>query len=171
MRELIDIFKPNDEIHEFMKQNEILEYQITSNGVDVQGNAYIGEEGSHLIELPFKFNEIHGDFSCSDVGLITLKNNPNVVHGDFSCSDNQLTSLEFIPKYLGKICFCMNNNIEPWGHRYLLFSEVQGKIFTDKNDLDRFFRKYQNKKALIPEALKELRELQKRWEQMNARTY
>ena len=170
MREHIKLFESQDQkIREFMKKHKIKDYTRTPEGVDVHEEVTLANYV--LPELPFQFNVIHGNFACSDNKIQSLRGAPRVVHGDFCCTWNKLQSLEFCPKFVQGVFYCNNNDIEPWEHRYLLFSEVQGKIFTDKNDLDRFFRKYQNKKALIPEALKELRELQKRWEQMNARTY
>jgi len=167
MRNHINLFESQEqEIHTFMKQNGIQKYEITSDGVDVHQNVHLFNR--KLTELPFQFNVINGDFDCTSNKLTSLSGSPRVVHGGFSCTWNKLQSLEFCPKFVQGVFYCNNNDIEPWEHRYLLFSEVQGKIFTDKNDLDRFFRKYQNQKSGIPQALKELREIQIQWEQENA---
>ena len=151
------------EIHEFMMKHELQKYQITSNGVDVHSGFHLYNYNLH--ELPFQFNEIHGNFTCSHNKLESLQGAPRVVHGTFYCKNNKITSLSGAPKVVEGDFYCSGNNIEPWEHRYLLFSEIHGRIQTDSYELDKFFQKYQNKKAGIPEALKELKVLQKQWEQ------
>jgi len=160
MHELKLFEEQNEEIHEFMKKHKIKEYDITPQGVDVHQDVNLN--GRELHELPFQFNEIHGFFECSTGNLKSLRNAPRVVRGYFSCTNNQLKSLEFCPKFVQGDFYCFSNKISPWEHRYLLFSEVQDEIRTSNSELNLFFRKYQNQKALIPQALKELRELQKR---------
>ena len=85
-----------------------------------------------------------------------------MVQGYFSCADNKLTSLSGCPKFVRGGFFCSLNQIPPWEYRYLLFSEIQGKIHTRNTELNVFFEQYQNKKSLIPEALKALKGLQNR---------
>ena len=158
MREHIKLFESQDQkIHEFMKKHGIQDYTGTPQGVDVHQdvNLYYSE----LPEFPFQFNVIRGYFSCSGNKLTSLQGAPRVVHGGFNCSGNELQSLHDAPKFVHGNFYCNNNDIEPWAHRYLLFSEIQGGIHTGNTELNEFFKLYQNKKALIPEALKELRKL------------
>ena len=170
MREHINLFEQqNEEIHEFCKKYKIYDYTVTPEGVDVQGKVKIKDRSLH--KLPFQFNVIHGDFNIEYSGLQTLENTPRVVHGYFDCSNNELQSLHDIPKFIKGVLYCELNNIEPWEYRYLLFSEIQGRIYTNPVELIKLFKLYQNQKSLIPQALKELREIQIQWEQMNARTY
>ena len=167
MREHIKLFEEqNDEIHEFMKNHKIKKYDITPQGVDV--NQVVDLYDCDLTRIPFQFNVIHGDFSCSNNELQSLQNAPRVVHGDFNCTNNKLKSLEFCPKFVKQNFYCNRNQISPWEYRYLLFSEIQGEIFIGKPKLNLFFRKYKNQKALIPQALKELREHQIQWDQKYA---
>jgi len=167
MRDHINLFESQEqEIHKFMEQNGIQKYEITPEGVDVHQDVWLSNSG--LLELPFQFNIVHGNFSGSNNELESLRGAARVVHGNFGCSYNYLESLEFCPKFIKKEFYCSGNKISPWEHRYLLFSEIQGGINTNNKKLDWFFIKYKNQKALIPEALKELRLLQIKWEQENA---
>ena len=140
-----------------MKKHNIVKYEITSDGVDVHQDVKLYE--GNLPELPFQFNEVHGSFACRDNGLQSLRGSPRLVHADFNCSSNKLTSLEHAPKVVHGNFYCYDNQIPTWEHRYLLFSEIQGMILTNNYPLDLWFRRYQNQKSLIPEALKELRKL------------
>jgi len=164
MREHIKLFESQEQlIHEFMKKYEIENYTITPEGVDVHQNVHLFNR--KLTEFPFQFNIVHGFFECSDNKLESLQGAPRVVHGSFYCDNNKIKSLQFCPKFVEGNLDCNSNPIEPWEHRYLLFSEIQGEIKTETDGLDEFFHKYQNKKALIPQALKELREIQIWWDQ------
>ena len=167
MREHIKLFESQEqEIHEFMKKHNIENYTITPEGVDVHQNVHLFNR--KLTELPFQFNIVHGDFECTSNKLTSLSGSPRVVRGYFSCTNNQLKSLEFCPKFVQGDFYCFSNKISPWEYRFLLFSEIQGEIETESKALDKFFRKYKNQKHLIPQALKELREIQIRCEQKNA---
>jgi len=155
-------------IHEFCKNHNIQNYKITPQGVDVHEDVILAR--IDLTEFPFQFNVVRGNFNCGENKIESLKNSPRVVQrGYFRCSkNNKLTSLEHAPKVVQYDFYCFDNKIVPWEHRYLLFSEIQGRIYTGNSELNEFFRKYQNQKALIPEALKELRVLQNECEQRDA---
>ena len=164
MREHIKLFEEqNEEIHEFMKNHGILKYEITPEGVDVHQDVWLSNSG--LLELPFQFNIVHGYFNLRNSGLTSLRNAPRVVNKFFSCSNCNLKSLEFCPKFIGDEFFGYANQAPPWETRYLLFSEIHVGVDFEDLTLDRFFEKYQNKKALIPEALKVLKAIQEQWDQ------
>ena len=134
---------------------------LEDQSVDILGNFV---PGGLFGELPFQINESQRcDISVNE--LFTLKGSSRIVHENFNCAhNNKLQSLQFCPKFVKGNFYCSLNDIEPWEHRYLLFSEIQGGILTGNSELDLFFKRYQNQKAGIPEALKELREIQKRFE-------
>ena len=111
-------------------------------------------------KLPFRFNRCELNCDVEGSALTTLENVPLEVHGWFNCSHNYLRSLEFCPKFVQGDFDCSGNQIPLWEYRYLLFSEIHGEIRTPSSALDEFFKRYQNKKHLIPQALKELRKLQ-----------
>ena len=164
MRKHIKLFESQEqEIHTFMKKHEIENYTITPEGIDVHQDVDL--YNCELPELPFQFNVIHGNFSCSGNKLTSLRGAPRVVQGYFSCADNKLKSLHDIPKFVQGDFYCAYTHnakkmkVPPWEYRFLLFSEIQGEIETESKALDEFFRKYKNKKSLIPQALKELRTL------------
>ena len=52
------------------------------------------------------FGKVTVDFSCSDLGLISLEGAPQEVGGDFDCSYNQLTSLEGAPQEVSRYFDC-----------------------------------------------------------------
>ena len=149
------------DIHWFMDKYRIQDYVITPEGVDVHQDVNL--YNCELPELPFQFNVIHGNFSCSGNKLTSLRGAPRVVQGYFSCADNKLKSLHDIPKFVQGDFYCAYTHnakkmkVPPWEHRYLLFSEIQGGIYTGNSELIKFFKLYQNQKHLIPQALKELR--------------
>ena len=57
------------------------------------------------------FGEVTGYFSCSTLGLISLKGAPQTVGGDFDCYKNQLTSLKGAPKEVGGSFHCSSNQL------------------------------------------------------------
>ena len=57
------------------------------------------------------FGKVTVDFSCSDLGLISLEGAPQEVGGDFDCSYNQLTSLEGAPQEVGGDFSCYYNHL------------------------------------------------------------
>ena len=57
------------------------------------------------------FGKVTGDFSCSDLGLTSLKGAPQEVGGNFDCSYNQLTSLEGAPQEVGGDFRCYYNHL------------------------------------------------------------
>jgi hypothetical protein len=64
-------------------------WTLNENGkVDVDGAVYIRSE--NLTEIPVKFGEVKGEFSCSYNNLTTLKNCPDFISGSFYCSYNNL---------------------------------------------------------------------------------
>ena len=95
----------------FTKENEIArvirdhwimidQYIINDDGsIDVDGNVKFSTD--YLTELPLRFNKVTGDFDCSKLSLVTLKNAPLEVGGDFDCSFNNLTSLRYAPTKVG----------------------------------------------------------------------
>jgi len=169
MRNHIKLFESQEqEIHTFMNSWGYPNYTITPEGVDYFGDISFYENQNNKLE--FQFNLIHGNFGIANTRITSLQNGPRVVEGDFDCSESKLDSLLYCPKFVQGDFYCYGNNhlLGPWEHRYLLFSEIHGNIETELPDLDLFFKRYQNQKALIPEALKELRELQIEWDQKNA---
>ena len=57
------------------------------------------------------FGKVTGDFSCSDLGLISLEGAPQEVGGNFDCSYNYLTSLKGAPQEVGGDFSCYYNHL------------------------------------------------------------
>lgn len=66
------------------------------NSLDILQSCFISVDLNNK-ELPFKFNIIHGDFDCSDIGLISFKNFPNEIKGSFYATNNCFKSTKEIP--------------------------------------------------------------------------
>jgi hypothetical protein len=98
----LKVFKPKD-ISQFLE----------SCKPDAAGNfnGNIDLSGLNLKQLPFKYNKVSGDFSCSFNQLESLVGAPKWVGNDFNCSYNQLTSLEGAPKYVGNDFNCSYNQL------------------------------------------------------------
>ena len=154
------------EIHDFFRSHGITKYEITPDGVNIHEDTRV--HSPRIEEIPFQINEVHGNFKLLYGRLKTLKNGPRIVHGTFDVTGNQLRSLEFCPKFVQGACWCSGNPTSPWETRYLLFSEIQSRSFTEHPKVNIILPIFMNKKHLIPQALKELRVLQNEWEQENA---
>lgn len=80
------IFESRSEIEEFCFKN-IRNYVINKdNSVNVNGSVYI--DSRKLIEIPCKFNEVTGDFYCNRNRLANTKKLPKIIGGVISCEDN-----------------------------------------------------------------------------------
>lgn len=95
--------------------------------------------------------------------LTTLEGGPEMVYGDFECSNNHLTSLKGCPKKIeGKFYCDKNPNLTPWEMRYLLFSDIEHGVHSDKQAIDNLFRKFihlsiNEKQENIQSAMEELK--------------
>lgn len=96
--------------NEFLKKNNILDYFIDDfDRICVNRNVLLNS--LNLIEIPFQFGNIKGDFNVSDNQLISLKCSPIEVSGTFDCSLNQLTSLEYAPSVVNGDFYCYMNKL------------------------------------------------------------
>lgn len=73
-------------------------YTINDGVVDVNGDVSLYDMG--LLEIPFKFGKVTGNFTCAHNKLTTLENCPNWVGGHFYCQSNKLVSI-IGPDYVG----------------------------------------------------------------------
>lgn len=85
-------------------------YNINDDGsIDVNGDVDL--YNLKLRELPFKFNNVFGEFNIEMNYLESLKNCPDSV-GNFYCGlNNHLTNLEFSPKIVKGSFGCNDNNL------------------------------------------------------------
>lgn len=108
---ILKVPNSTEELDEMLKDLEIDNYEIKDNlVVDVQGDVNLADKG--IVEIPFKFGRIDGNFNISVNRLETLKNMPDYVGGDFNCSNNVLKSLEGCPQYIGGDLHATKNNIK-----------------------------------------------------------
>lgn len=102
-----------NEIEGVLREHWILidDYFLNEDGsINVEGNVKFSENMSFLKELPLRFNQVSGDFDCSNLSLLSLKGSPMEVGGTFNCSYNQLSTLEHLPKKAG--CFIFDNTVK-----------------------------------------------------------
>lgn len=94
----------------FCEKNKIENYKINSKGeIDVDGNVTLSHK--KLNNIPFKFNEVRGDFNCNDNNIKHLNNSPRIITGSFDCSRNKLKGLEGGPSVVIQNYACNNNNL------------------------------------------------------------
>ena len=86
-----------------------------TNRYDYTGNLngdilkyFIAEDGDGFT---INFGKITGYFSCSELGLKSLKGAPKEVYGSFYCDFNVLTSLEGAPEKVGGNFYCYKNQL------------------------------------------------------------
>jgi hypothetical protein len=92
-------FRTEKEIIDLCYEYGIENYQIRDDGsIDVNGDVDLYNSLGDLKQLPLIFNEVIGEFTCSENNLTTLDGCPKKVGDGFSCSYNKLTSLEYSPK-------------------------------------------------------------------------
>jgi len=111
--------KNEEEIHSICKKYRIgmytgregvRKYTINSDGsIDVDGDVDLCDKG--LTKLPLKFNNVSGNFYCSNNQLMSLSGAPQTVAGGFYCYNNNLTSLEGAPQTVGGYFTCTNNKL------------------------------------------------------------
>src|SRR5271157_4179549 len=91
-------------IENWLKEMKIHDYTIRDDyTIDVDNNLNISYNFK-FSNFPdyIQFNRIEGYFSCSKLGLITLKGCPKFVGDAFYCSNNNLTSLKYGPIKVGE---------------------------------------------------------------------
>ena len=73
------------------------EWELNTKGeVVVMGNVDLRKSTS-VLDIPYKFDIVLGDFDCSNCSLSTLKNAPNEISGSFLAKGNTLKTLEGLP--------------------------------------------------------------------------
>ena len=77
--------------------------------IDVFGDVVLEDMDYH--KIPYKFRNVHGNFSIGKNRLITLENAPEFVSGNFYCNSNELKSLYGGPKIVNGDFYCNNNNL------------------------------------------------------------
>lgn len=88
--------------------------KLNSDGtIDVNGNIN-SLNLKHFVKdgkLTIKFNQVNGEFYCSNLGLISLEGCPKYVNGNFYCSNNQLINLKYSPRHVKAGFFCFKNKL------------------------------------------------------------
>ena len=98
------------EIHRICAKYGILQYTINDDmSISVEGDVNLS--GRKLTQIPIKFKEVGGYFSCSGNQLTSLEGCPETVGGGFNCYGNQLTSLKYCPGTVGGDFSCSNNHL------------------------------------------------------------
>ena len=85
-----------EQIELWLNQYDIDNYELVEDqeyGYVVNVNNTVDFFNMELLDIEIKFNEINGDFCCSNNYLDFLKGCPEIVRGNFDCSHNDLKSL------------------------------------------------------------------------------
>jgi hypothetical protein len=157
-------------------------YTISPDGtIDVNGYVDLEEKLGNMEKLPVKFGKVSGYFDCGSNNLTTLEGCPKYVGDSFYCGYNALTTLEGCPKYVGgnfscdnnklttlkgiEKCeilgdfWCGNDNIPPENYKYILTAKIDGKIYTDNDDINKILNTYKNEVKYLHKALSELKKV------------
>ena len=142
-------------------------------------------------KLPVKFNHVDGNFKIRRSNLITLVGCPSHVGGNFSLLDSKVVDLTDGPAVVGGTYHVSHGNWDlkslrgvakliefdfnawrdpPFDYaefRYLLLSQIKGKITTGNTDVDYILQHGRDDnwimpKHLIPNKINQLREISKR---------
>lgn len=98
-------------IRRTLKKLKINCYTINKDyTVDVIGDVRMDCMG--LVEMPIKFRNVTGTFSCTLNKLTSLKGCPEKVGGNFNCNFNLLETLEYAPKHVIGSFSCINNKLK-----------------------------------------------------------
>ena len=90
----------------FNPQTNRYDYDGNLN-TDIIRNAISEDKDGFIIN----FGKITGEFSCSELGLKSLKGAPTEVGGNFYCYENRLTSLKGAPQKVGGSFWCYRNQL------------------------------------------------------------
>jgi len=156
--------------------------QNPNGTIDYDGNVNLYKK--RLTKIPLQFNHVTGNFFCSrNPALKSLIGSPKIIDGDFYCYKNpglktlvggpkkvdgtyfcfdckNLKSLKGVAKFIGEDFNCTYTpNLSPSEMTYLLFYEIGGNIKTGNAKADEIFKKYQGKKEMIGQAVRELKEM------------
>jgi hypothetical protein len=89
----------------------VRDYTVNDDfSIDVDGDVDLSER--KLVEIPYKFNNVKGNFFIYDNNLTTLNNCPNFVGDNFGCDRNYLITLEGGPKEVKGSYDCSKNRLK-----------------------------------------------------------
>lgn len=102
----------NEYITTFCKDCVLGDYKINKDkSVDVNGDVII--KFSRVKKIPFKFNNVYGDFIIVNSDFNTLRNCPNFVKNNFLINDTKITNLKYVPNMVeGCMIFSDNKLLE-----------------------------------------------------------
>lgn len=95
----------------FCEAFNIVDYIINTDlSLDVDGDVNISNVG--LSEIPFKFNNVTGDFNCACNHFTDMFNGPKYVGGFYVVAYNELESFEHFPLTVGKSVIAYENEFD-----------------------------------------------------------
>ena len=103
-------FQTKEETAAWLREHKIKNFKIRDNlNVDVFGDVkfmMLADHDKHILHLPVKFNDVHGDFLAFNAGLVSLVGSPNFIKGDYCIHSNPISSLNgFTPVITGYTTF------------------------------------------------------------------
>lgn len=91
----IDFLKKKESIKAFLDFYAVENYEITPQGIIVNGNVDLSSK--KLKMLPYKFKKVSGNFNIAFNNISSLNNIPEIVTGNFNCNFNNIRSFEGAP--------------------------------------------------------------------------
>jgi hypothetical protein len=106
-----------DNIDDICKMYKITNYNINGDGsVDINGNVHLYNIKASR-RIPITFNNVSGNFICSNNKIASLIGCPKVVGGDFHCGGSKyLTSLIGCPSEVGGDFNCVFSRLSSLEH-------------------------------------------------------
>lgn len=94
-----------EDIASWLDERMVTDYHINDDlTVDVNGNVCLDScIIPYLTYIPFQFNHVKGNFSCSNTPLLRLKGSPIIVDGNCYLNFTAISSLENAPLLVGAI--------------------------------------------------------------------
>ena len=78
----------DEEYHDIAVDKYGLEYNRETKRYDSDGDVHLGKDLVSSGKIVIPFGRVRGNFNCSSLGLVSLKNVPVRVDGNFNCTDN-----------------------------------------------------------------------------------
>ena len=108
------LLRKKEEIEAWLNKYDIKYYTLINSeeyGYIVNVNEGVDLFNKKLTNIKVKFNEIKGDFNCSNNELVSLKGCPEIINGNFACKRNNLKNLKNGPKMINGGYWCQENNL------------------------------------------------------------
>lgn len=154
---------PTDHIRTVFANNNLIS---TLKGLPENMKGALDVSNNKLKTLKYSPKSINGFFDCRYNHLTSLEHGPILTNAAYDCSGNPLTSLKGLPKFIGANLYIEDiTTLKPWDMRYILFSTINGTIYTFDSELSKILNDFNkltddDKNKNLVEMLEQLRNFQ-----------